>query len=238
MNEVLAALEENQTWELTDLPHGKKPIGTKWKFETKYLPDGSVERYKARLVILGNKQIPSIDYSETFASVTKLTTFKVLLALASINKWHLALEETVYIKPPTGYVAPGISISVTNLELHSPSLKVCKLKKSLYELKQAPRQSFSKLSLALKSFGFSQSKNDYSLLTKHTTTSVTILLVYVDDLILGGNDLKDIHHTKQFLSSQFHMKDLGDLRYFLGIKVDINAASIFISQHKYLTDLI
>lgn len=90
VNEELSALEENQTWDITTLPPGKKPIGTKWLFKTKYLPDGSVERYKARLVVLGNKQTLGIDYAENFALVSKLTTFRALLALASLNKWHLS----------------------------------------------------------------------------------------------------------------------------------------------------
>lgn len=108
----------------------------------------------------------------------------------------------------------------------------------MYGLKQAPRQWFSKLSLALKSFGFSQSKNDYSLFAKHHANSHTILLVYVDDLILAGNDPIAIHNTKKFLSSQFHMKYLGKLRYFLGIEIDRNEQGIFISQQKYLTELL
>ena len=136
---------------------------------------------------------------------------------------HGDLNETVFIKMPTGYLGLGIPISTITGEASSPCpqvpLKVCKLNKSLYGLKQAPRQWFAKLSLILKSFGFSQSKHDHSLFIKHHNNSHTVLLVYVVDLIISGNDSSEISATKQHLASQFHMKDLGPLRYFLALKL-------------------
>ena len=95
--------------------------------------------------------------------------------------------------------------------------------KTLYGLKQAPRKWFSKLFLALKSFGHTRSKNDYSLFYNHTTYSHILLLIYVDDLILAGSDSLVIQESKQFLSSRLHIKDLGILRYFLGLEIDHNA---------------
>uniref|UniRef100_A0A803LNC3 Reverse transcriptase Ty1/copia-type domain-containing protein n=1 Tax=Chenopodium quinoa TaxID=63459 RepID=A0A803LNC3_CHEQI len=103
--------------------------------------------------------------------------------------------------------------------------KVCKLKKSLYALKQAPRQWFSKLSTALGQFGFSQSKTDYSLFIKEHGQSIAVVLVYVDD----GNDHSLLSEVKQFMSSQFHMKDLGNIRYFLGLEVDRSKQGFFLS---------
>lgn len=248
MNEELRALEENLTWVVTELPQRKKAIGNKWLYKKKFLPDGSVERYKDRLVILGNKQKYGIDYVETFASVSKLTTVRALLAVTAIFAWdifqldvknyflHGGLDEHIYMTFPKGYQGPRQPISITNTTI-LPS-KVCKLQKSLYGLKQALRPWFSKLSLALKTCGFSQSKSDYSLFTLHQSHHHTIILIYVDDLIIAGNHPATITNTKAFLSSIFHMKDLGQLHYFLGIEVDRSPSGIFISQHKYTSDLL
>ena len=116
--------------------------------------------------------------------------------------------------------------------------KVCKLHKSLYGLKQAPRQWFAKLSAALIESGFKQSKSDYSLFTKCEGHTITAILVYVDDLLIAGSYISSIEAAKTFLSSQFHMKDLGNLRYFLGISVDRSNQGFFLSQIKYLQDVL
>ena len=115
---------------------------------------------------------------------------------------------------------------------------VCKLQKSLYGLKQAPRQWFAKLSAALISFGFVQSKADYSLFVHKQQQSIVTVLCYVDDLLIAGNDSDLITQVKQFLASQFHMKDLGHLSYFLGIEVNRSPQGIFLSQRKYVMDLL
>lgn len=115
---------------------------------------------------------------------------------------------------------------------------VCKLKKSLYVLRQAPRQWFAKLCDALKSFGCKQSKTDYSLFTYTRQHKFVAILVYVDDLLITGNNSNLIVEVKQFLSSTFMMKDLGSLRYFLEIEVSKTNQGIFISQKKYAQDLI
>lgn len=208
MNEELEALELNQTWEIMQLPPGKHIIGCKWIYRTKYKPDGSVDKYKARLVILGCNQKPGEEFSETFAPVAKLTTVKTLLAVASMQNWHTIhmdvrnaflhgdLQENVYMKMPQGYAAIGNRISV-NMELPtSKSTLVCKLKKSLYGLRQAPRQWFSKLSLTLLQMEYKQSKADPSLFSYHTSDSITLVLIYVDDLLICGSSLNSIDSLK------------------------------------------
>ena len=149
MQSELEALESKQTWELVDLPAGKHPIGSKWVYKIKYKVDGSTERFKARLVAKGYTQQEGFDYNETFAPVVKLATVRMLLAIAAIKGWslhqmdvnnaflHGDLDDEVYIKPPSGY-------------LDKSDKRVCKLKKSLYGLKQASQNWFFKLSSALK----------------------------------------------------------------------------------------
>ena len=154
-----------------------KAIGNKWLYKTMYLPNGSIERHKARLIVLGNKQNYGIDYVETFAPVVKLTTVRALLVVAAIDDWQVSqmdvknaflhgdLDENVYMKFSNGYQGPSLPISIQAAPT-SP-LKVCKLQKSLYGLKQAPRQWFQKLSYALHTCGFNQYNSDHTLFTKH-----------------------------------------------------------------------
>lgn len=115
---------------------------------------------------------------------------------------------------------------------------MCRLKKSLYGLRQAPRNWFSKLSSTLKNLNFQQSLSDYSLFTHITVSTITLVLVYVDDLLLAGNDRKKIEHLKLMLSNTFKMKDLGDVRYFLGLEISRSPAGFFVSQKKYTVDLL
>jgi len=147
VEEEIRALENNNTWVLTPLPSGKNPVGCKWIFTLKYKADGSVHRFKARLVAKGFTQSYGIDYQETFAPVAKLNTVRVLLSLAVNQDWPLYqldvknaflngdLEEEVYTIIPPG------------LENRSNRELVCKLKKSLYGLKQSPRAWFDRFDL-------------------------------------------------------------------------------------------
>ena len=237
MQTEIKALQANHTWSLVPKPAHKRPIGCKWVYKIKYNPDGSVERYKARLVAKGYSQVEGIDYRETFAPVAKLTTVRVLLSLASIRGWHLHqldvnnaflngdLYEDVYMQLPPGFGGTGEN-------------RVCKLHKSLYGLKQASRQWFIKLSNALKAAGFTQSWSDYSLFVRRRQGNFTALLVYVDDVILAGNNLEDINAVKTFLSNCFKLKDMGVLRYFLGIEVARSKQGLVLCQRKYALEIL
>lgn len=188
-------------------------------------------------VILGNHQVEGIDYTDTFAPVAKMVTVRTFLAVAATLDWdvhqmdvhnaflHGDLHEEVFMKLPPGFrvTEPG---------------KVCRLRKSLYGLKQAPRCWFAKLSAALKAYGFQQSYSDYSLLILRQGTVQLSVLVYVDDLIVSGNDVISIQKFKTYLSQCFHMKDLGVLKYFLGIEVARGPNGFVLSQRKYALDII
>ncbi|GJU59725.1 putative RNA-directed DNA polymerase [Tanacetum coccineum] len=237
MNKEMDALYENGTWDIVDLPPGRKAIDNKWVYRIKYLSSGAIERYKARLVAKGFNQKEGIDYDETFSPVVKIVTVRCLINLAVQCDWPLFqldinnaflygdLTETVYMKLPDGYFDKN-------------DKRVCKLKKSLYGLKQAPRQWNAKLTQALVEDGFVQSKSDYSLFTKADSGMFLALLVYVDDIIITGNSLVHIENFKTFLKSKFQIKDLGKLKYFLGIEVVETDKGLCLSQRKYCLDLL
>jgi hypothetical protein len=237
MSKEIDALEANHTWDITDLPHGKKAISSKWVYKLKYNSDGTLERHKARLVVMGNHQKEGVDFKETFAPVAKLTTVRTILAVAAAKDWevhqmdvhnaflHGDLEEEVYMRLPPGF------------KCSDPS-KVCRLRKSLYGLKQAPRCWFSKLSTALRNIGFTQSYEDYSLFSLKNGDTIIHVLVYVDDLIVAGNNLDAIDRFKSQLHKCFHMKDLGKLKYFLGLEVSRGPDGFCLSQRKYALDIV
>ena len=236
MQAELQALEENHTWDIVPCPPTIKPIGSKWVFSVKLRSDGSLDRYKARLVAQGNKQKCRVDYEKTFASVAKMTTVRTILAIATSQSWRLHqmdvknaflhgdLQEEIYMKLPSGMTT-------------SPH-GVCKLRHSLYGLKQAPRAWFEKFRSTLLSFSFTQSQYDSSLFLHTSTSDIVILLVYVDDIIITGTDYGLITKLQQSLHATFHMKDLGQFTYFLGLEVHYRSHGLFVNQHKYIQDLI
>lgn len=115
---------------------------------------------------------------------------------------------------------------------------VCKLHKSLYRLKQTPRQWNLKLTKALIDMGFAQSHYDYSLFTQNIGTDLLFILVYVDDLLITGSNLKLIQQTRKNLQHKFKMKDLGELKYFIGIEFSRTAGGILMNQRKYALGLV
>ena len=190
------------------MPSGKEPIGCRWLFKIKHKADGSIERYKAWLVSKGYTQQAGLDFLETFSSVAKITSVRVLLALAAQNHWKLVqldinnaflngdLEEDVYMKLPLGYPSKD-------------KAHVCKLNKSLYGLRQASRQWFNKFSTTILQHGFKQSSADHSLFTRGTKSSFVSLLVYVDDIIIAGPCQAEIEKVKQLLQASFKLSVRG-----------------------------
>ncbi|CAM8928890.1 unnamed protein product [Rhodiola kirilowii] len=239
MQREIQALEQNQTWTITSLPKDKTLVDCKWIYKVKLNSDGSIERYKARLVAKGFTQVEGLDFHETFAPVAKMTTIRCCLALAAIRGWplfhldvdnafvHGILEEEVYMRLPPGFYNEAKKQGM-----------VCRLHKSLYGLKQSSRQWFAKLNDALLQFGFTPSLHDHSLFTLQRGKEFIILLVYVDDIMLTGTSLDLIASVKAFLHECFRIKDLGHLKYFLGLEITRSSSGIFLHQRKYALEIL
>ena len=200
--EEMEALKKNGTWEVVDLPKEKRLVGCKWLFTIKYNSDGSINRYKARLVAKGFTQSQGIDYQETFAPVAKLNSINILLSLAANLDWKLHqldiknaffngdLEEEVFMS-----LLPGFD--------DDSDRKVCKLKKSLYGLKQSPRAWFKRFTKTVKQQWCLQGQADHTLFTKFSATGkIAILIVYVDDIIMPRETRKAICHALEVLQNK------------------------------------
>ncbi|GJT95192.1 zinc finger, CCHC-type containing protein [Tanacetum coccineum] len=196
--------------------------------------DGSIDKYKARLVIQGFSQKEGIDFFDTYAPVARISTIRLLLALAAIHDLVIHqmdvktaflngnLDEEIYRKQPKGFVMPG----------HES--KVCKLKKSLYGLKQAPKQWHQKFDDVVLSNGFSLNQADKCVYSKFDASSKGVIIcLYVDDMLIFGTDQDQVNKTKEFLSSTFDMKDLGEAEVILGIRIKRGNNGTSVSQLEY-----
>ena len=177
-------------------------------------------------------------YSETFSPVIKHATVRLVFSIAVSRNWKIhqldihnaflngILTEDFYIKQPSGFVDSSL-----------PS-HVCRFHKSLYGLKQAPRAWYTRLSDFLLSIGFRASKIDTSLFILSDGSNIFYLLVYVDDILLTGNNSAMLHHLIQLLSFEFKLRDLGVVHYFLGIEVQFTGMGLMLRQHKYILDIL
>jgi hypothetical protein len=229
---------KNDTWELVERPEKRKVIGTKWVWKVKYKADGSLEKFKARLVAQGYSQIEGFDVQETFAPTARMTTIRMVIALAASRGWPIYqmdvksaflnghLKEEVYVTQPPGF------------EMPNSENKVCKLKKALYGLKQAPRAWNKRIDNFLRSIDFKQCASDASMYVKMKDGKQVIIIIYVDDLVLTGDHEECIGKTQECLKTEFEMTDLGILHYFLGIEVWQTSVGIFMSQRKYATEIL
>lgn len=238
-DDEFASLMTNGTWELVPLPHGRKALPSRWVFKLKRNADGSIERFKARLVVKGYMQREGLDFNEVFAPVSKHSTLRILLAMAASHDFEIEhldiktaflngdLEEDIYMEQPEGYVEGTGEL-------------VCHLRKSLYGLKQAPRSWFLKLKETLEKLGFEASQADPSLYIKDYDNTPIFLLVYVDDILIFTPSLVAAGRVRDSIRDKFDMRDLGSASFFLGMELERNRHdnTIKISQPRMTTELI
>jgi hypothetical protein len=219
IDEEYASIMKHDTWDLVELPPDRRPVTCKWVFNVKQKADGSIDRYKARLVARGFTQAEGIDYHETFSPVVKMTSIRVLLAITAIRDLELhqmdvktaflngSIEEEIYMTQPEGFIQPG------------KEHLVCKLNRALYGLKQAPRAWYQRIDSFLISVGFTRVDADYGMYVQWSGSTVCLIGLYVDDLLLACNAMPYLQQIKQKLSDEFEMKDLGEAAYILGIRI-------------------
>ncbi|CAL5374326.1 unnamed protein product [Camellia sinensis] len=240
MEEEIESMKKNHVWDLVDLPLGRKTIGNKWVLKIKRKADGSIERYKARLVAKGYTQREGVDYEETFSPVVRFASIRLILAIVAqldLEPYQMdvktaflngELDEEIYMDQPEGFVAVG------------QERKVCKLQRSIYGLKQSSRQWNLRFHRAIVSNGFTMIDEDHCVYVKRSKDIFLILSLYVDDILLAGNDKEMIVATKMWLFSTFEMKDMGEASYVLGVKIlrDRSRRLLGLSQETYIKTIL
>ena len=206
INEETDSLLENNTWTVVAGPVRQKVLSGKYVFKIKPDSEGKPGRYKTRWVVRGFEQEYGVDFQETFASVVKPMTYRVLFALATILDWEI---EQMDVKTAFLYGLIDTEVYVEmppNLRSKFPPGSVCKLNKALYGLKQAPRICYDTLCSELRKLGFHSINEDYSLFINNETS--LIIGVYVDDLLIMGKDKAAIATLKEDLRKRFKMRTL------------------------------
>ncbi|GJR31158.1 putative ribonuclease H-like domain-containing protein [Tanacetum coccineum] len=238
MQEELLQFKLQQVWVLVDLPNGAKVIGTKWVYRNKKDERGVVVRNKARLVAQGHRQEEGIDYDEVFAPVARIEAIRLFLAFASFMGFIVyqmdvksaflygTIDEEVYVSQPPGFVDPD-----------HPT-KVYKVVKALYGLHQAPRAWYATLSTFLVKHGYRRGTIDKTLFIRRNKKDIMLVQVYVDDIIFGSTNKSWCDEFEALMQSRFQMSSMGELTFFLGLQVKQNKEGIFISQDKYVAEIL
>jgi histone deacetylase 1/2 len=238
MQDEFDALKANSTWTLVPRPPRANIITGKWVFRHKLKSDGTLDRYKARWVVRGFNQRPGVDFGETFSPVIKPATVRTVLHIAASRAWPVhqldisnaflngVLTERVYCQQPTGFV-----------DASQPD-HVCLLSKSLYGLRQAPRAWYTRIGSFLARIGFTSTRSDTSLFVLRRGTETAYLLLYVDDIILTASSMPFLRHITDQLQSEFKLKDLGPLHFFLGVHVRRTRTGFFLSQERYADEIL
>jgi len=237
MDNEMAAHLANGTWEFAHIPPGVRPLGVKWVYKVKTKSDGSFEKYKARVVAQGFRQVEGVDYTEVFAPTSKQATLRALLAVTAAHNLELTqldvknaflqgdLVEEVYVNIPQGYDMPPGHEGMGLL-----------LKRPLYGLKQAPRAWHQKLSQVLCDLGFQVSAADPALYILRGEGGCIYLLTYVDDMLMAGANAQEMQTVKEQLMKQLDIHDLGEPTGFLGMRItrDRDAKTVVLDQEAYV----
>ena len=240
INKEIASLEANDTWSLASLPAGKRALTSRWLLKIKRKADGSIERYKARLVIRGFEQREGVDYEEIFAPVVRLEALRVILALVCIDdlECHQMDIETAFLN---GTVEEEIYMEIPEgMTSNKTKGKVCRLRKSLYGLKQAPRAWHKALTQFLRSIGFEKLMCEACVYTRDVDGHREIVAIYVDDLLIVTREPSRMQNVKAAIANQFKSKDLGPVHFNLGLKVERDRVQrkMWISQQANATGII
>ncbi|GJY50569.1 putative ribonuclease H-like domain-containing protein, partial [Tanacetum coccineum] len=223
---------------LVDLPFGKKAIGTKWVFRTKKDERSIVVKKEAILLAQGHRQEEGIDYDEVFAPVARIEAIRLFLAIASYKGFIVyqmdvkstflygTIQEEVYVHQPPGFIDPA-----------HPN-KVYKVVKALYGLHQAPRAWYETLSSFLLENDFRRGTIDKTLFIKKNQSDIMLVQVYVDDIIFGCTKKSMCTEFEEVMHKRFQMSSMGELTFFLGLQVKQQPDGIFISQYKYVADIL
>jgi hypothetical protein len=238
MTEEMDSIIDNNTWELVELPPGHQAIGLKWVFKVKRDKHGNIIRHKARLIAKGYVQRAGVDIDEVFAPIARMESVRLMLALAAHQGWEVnhmdvksaflngELKEKVYIAQPPGFIIKGAE------------KKVLRMRKALYDLKQAPRAWNAKLDVTMSVLGFQRSSSEHGVYTRSSGKSRLIVGIYVDNLITTGHENDDIMAFKAEMKKVFRMSDLGLLTYYLGIEVHQDKTGTTLSQAAYAEKLL
>ncbi|KAH9736371.1 hypothetical protein KPL71_018077 [Citrus sinensis] len=238
MQDEMESLQRNQTWTLIPNPGNKRLISCKWIFKRKEgIPDVEPPKYKARLVARGFTQREGIDFNEIFSPVVKHSSIRILLAMVALLDLELEqmdvktaflhgnLEEQILMAQPEGF------------ECKDKEDYVCLLHKSLYGLKQSPRQWYRRFDDFMVSKGYHRSRYDSCVYFGGSDQGgVAYLLLYVDDMLIASKYKSEIERLKNLLKAEFEMKDLGNAKRILGMDIirDRSAGTLFLSQEKYI----
>ncbi|KAL5224135.1 hypothetical protein ABZP36_010774 [Zizania latifolia] len=238
MIEEMYSIESNRTWRLVPLPHGHWLIELKWVYKVKKNAASEVVKHKTWLIVKGYIQQSSVDFDEVFMPVAYIESVQLLLALAAQEAWpvhHMdvkptfhngELVEEVYIRQPPSFIIDG----------HED--KVLRLDKALYRWRQALHAWNAKIDETLVALGFSHSASEHAVYAHSKGTSRLLVGVYVDDLIITGNDANEIAKFKQEMSARFKMSDLCLLYFYLGIEVHQGGDGIELSQTAYVCKIL
>eukprot|EP00253_Pinus_taeda_P011150 PITA_11150 len=235
MKDKMMALVKNGTWDLVELPKDRKIVGCKWVYKLKRGVDDTKDRYKARLVAKGFSQKAGIHFHEIFLPVVKIVSIRIVLALVALLDLELQqldvktvflngdLDEEIYMEQPEGFVQ------------NRNKKFVCRLKKSLYGLRQSPRQWYKKFDSFMMTQNYIRIEYDHCVYFKKLSNGMFIILVlYVDDMLLASKSITEINRLKAQMARTFDMKDIGAARQILGMDIfrDRSNGKLWLSQQK------
>jgi hypothetical protein len=210
---------------------------TGWLYKLKYAANGSIEKYKTHFVAQGFSQVEGVDYDETFSLIARYTSIRAVISITAEMGWkiHQMDVKTEFLN---GLIHEEVYIEHSlDFEVHGRESHVCRLKKALYGMKQAPRAWYSRIDAYWQQLGFEKSGADPNLYFIVVGEDPLILLLYVDDLFIIGAE-RLITRCKESLASEFEMTDIGLMHYFLGLEIWQEPRHIFLGQGKYACDIL